>query len=456
MASGLPVTQNTASGISAVYGCCGLLADSVASLPLELRNGPDRKSSQKLPLTPLLKQPYAEISRRDWWIGFIWALALRGNFYGRIIERDSIGNAVQIKPIHNDFVQLWRDRATGKLIYRYYGEEVPLKDVFHVRYQTLPGEVIGLNPIKILALTFGNAIAKERFVESFFLNSANPMGVIEVPGYLDRIETRKMMRAWLAAHQGLNKANLPAILTENATFKPITISPLDSQLIEALQFTDVQICGRIFRVPPHLVGIPERVSGTKGIEQQERSFFSNTLVGYLDIGKEAITSVSRAGTYVHFDTTARERGATLERAQAGALLMNSGVFVADEVRDWFDQPPLPGGNGQHSYMPVNTQLLATALEVLKQTKAMPLPTASGVTNGNGKTVSGSQPRLGMPSSPSPLPTRKPSPNGTPRSENGDVMTVEDAWYIVASAVEQARRMQYAADLAIQLGSSEEE
>lgn len=460
-ASGIPVTQNSASGLSAVYGCCSLLADSVAALPLELRTGPERKTSTPLPLTPLLKRPYAAISRRDWWIGFVWALALRGNFYGQIIERDNLGLPVQIKPIHNDAVQIWRDRATGKLIYRYYGVEVNFEDVFHIRYQLPPGEIVGLNPINLLALTFGNAIAKERFVESFYLNSANPMGVIEVQGYLDRAETRKMMRSWVAAHQGINKANLPAILTDNATFKPITISPLDSQLLETLQFSDVQICGRVFRVPPHLVGILERNPGIRGIEQAERSFFANTLVGYLDIGREALTTVSRPGAYVHFNTTKRERGATLERAQAGALGMNSGFFLADEMRDWFDLPPLPNGNGQRSFMPINTQLLATAILTLKQMKQMPPPGANALpgANGNGVvgangTVSQAQPRPGVPNKPSALPSRRPSPNGV--GQNGREMSFEEAWHIVESAVDQSQRMSYAADLATRFSEDEDD
>ncbi len=398
-------------------------------------------------MSPLLEHPYAEISRRDWWVGFCWALCLRGNYFGRIIERDSLGFPIQIKPIHNDAVQIWRDRATGRLIYRYYGVEVPFQDVFHARYQTLPGEILGLNPIQSLALTFGNAIAKERFVESFYLNGSNPMGVLEVPGYLDRGETRKMMRSWIAAHQGLNRANLPAILTDGATFKPITISPLDSQLIQALEFSDAQICGRIFRVPPHMVGILLQDRTLHGVEDVERSFFANTLGGYLDIAREVLTRVHPNGQFVHFNTQERTRGATLQRAQAGALLMNSGIVVADEMRDWFDLPPLPNGDGQNSYMPINTQLLATAVEVLKQTKQMTIagPVAPG------KTDSGAQPRPGMPTNSTGLPPRKGSPNGTGRSENGTTMTAEEAWFIVNSAVSQAERMQWAADEANRLG-----
>ncbi len=368
-----------------------------------------------------------------------------------MIERDDLQLPLQIRPVHNDAVQVWRNKTDGKLVYRFYGKVVPLQDVIHARYQTFPGEIIGLNPIQLLALTFGNAIAKERFVESYFLNSANPMGVIQVPGYLDRVETRKMLRGWVAAHQGLNKANLPAILTEGAEFKALTISPTDSQLIEALQFSEVQICGRIFRVPPHMVGILERVQGLRGIEQLERSFFANTLVGYLQVGMETLTACHRQGQYVHFDTTKRERGATLERAQAGALGMNSGVFVADEIRDWFDLPALPDGQGQYSFTPINTTLLQLALRTLNDPNALP-PAL------NGKTDSGAQPNGSAPPQISGKPIRKGAPSISPkRSEgNGHEMTVDQAWHIVQTAVDQSRRMQYAADLSAQLGSPDEE
>jgi HK97 family phage portal protein len=219
-------------------------------------------------------------------------------------------------------------------------------------------------------MAFGIAIAQDRFVESFYLNSANPMGVIEVPGPMDLPETRKMLRGWLAAHQGLNKANLPAILTEDAHFKPITISPADSQLLEALQFSESCISGRIFRIPPHMVGMVDRTtSWGKGIEQQERGFVTNTLVGYLVRGSEAMTSVHPPGQYVSFDTSERLRGTALERAQTGSLGMLAGWVCADDVRDTFDLPPLPNGEGQNVYVPINTELLQMALEQLKQLEA---------------------------------------------------------------------------------------
>jgi HK97 family phage portal protein len=318
--------------------------------------------------SPLLEQPYAEISRTDWWTQFIWALALQGNFFGQIIERDGNGYPVQIKPINNDSVTIKR-LPDGTLEYRFYSVVVPFKDVFHIRYQSHPGSYIGLNPIEVCALAFGLNIAQTKYAEMFFENSATPRGVIEVQGPLDLVETRKMMRGWLAAQQGLNQAHLPAILTEGAKFNPITISPQDSQLLEAMGFSSSQISGQIFRIPPHMIGMVDRTtSWGRGIEAMERGFFTNTLVGYLTRGAEAMTRVHPPGQFVGWDTSERLRGTALERAQTGSLAMLAGAWCADDFRDTFDQPPLPNGEGKNVYVPINTELLQAALQALKESQ----------------------------------------------------------------------------------------
>lgn len=370
-AAGIPVTQDSAQSIAAVYGACSLLADSVSSLPTILRNSPDKATAKVLKPSPLLEQPYAEISRTDWWAQFVWGLSLRGNFYGLVVERDKDGYPVQIKPVHNDSVQI-RRLTDGSLEYRFYGQPIPFKDVFHVRNQSHPGSLVGLSPIQICALSFGLNIAQMRYAEAFFLNSASPQGVIEVPGPLDVTETRKMYRGWLAAHQGLNKAHLPAVLTEGAKFNPITISPVDSQLLEALNFSSLQIYGQIFRIPPHMLGMIEKsTSFGRGIEQQERNFFTNTLIGPLTRGAEAMTRVHPPGQYVGFDTSERLRGTALERAQTASLMLLAGAWCADNARATFDQPPLPDGQGQFTYAPINTELLVQALQALKESESEP-------------------------------------------------------------------------------------
>lgn len=391
LASGIPVTSRTVEGIAAVYGATSTIVDAIISLPMTLRTGPTIRGSSQLPLSPLLERPYSEVSRLDWMRQLVASLVLHGNFFGEIIERDAVGLPLQIRPVSPDAVFLRRDNQTGKPIYRFDGRQVDLYNVCHIRNQPTIGGLLGLSPIQACALTFGNAIARERFAEAFFANGAAPAGVIQVPGYLDRSETRKMMRSWIAAHGGLSKANSPAILTEGAEFKPVTISPLDSQLLEALNFSEQQIVGRIFRVPGHLVNLRAETPGHGGnsIDALEISFVRNTLSGYLCTIAEALTSFQRKGEFVVFDIAERVRASTRDLAAAILDLRSAGVVTGDDVRPWLDLDPLDDGLGEIVYAPQNQTPLnpPPGLEPnetpVGQPGLPPSPTSNGNGNGNG-------------------------------------------------------------------------
>ena len=302
----------------------------------------------------------------DWWGQFVWGLALRGNFFGQIIERDADLYPVQIRPIPNDKVGVRRNRQTGLLEYRFFGKLINQDDVFHVRYQSLPGELMGINPIQVSALTFGTALAQGRYAQGFFENSADPRGVIEMPGDLDVNEAKAWVKSWLSAHQGLNQAHLPAVLTQGAKFNPITISPVDSQLLGALGYSEEVIVGRVFRIPMHMVGMTDKVSSWgKGIEQQERGYNSNTLAPYYKTGAEAITAISRPGQYAVFDLRGELAASTLERAQTGSLGMLGGFLVPDDARALLGLAPLPNGEGQNLALPMNAILLQQALQQMQ-------------------------------------------------------------------------------------------
>ena len=251
--------HRSAAQIAAVYGSVGLLADSVASLPCRVVDNPVLRNAKELAPSPLVQQPYSEISRMDWFVQFVWSLGLRGEFFGLIIERDSELYAKQIKPLSPDLMSVRRVPGTGEIEYRYAGKPLNTDDVFHVKYQSWPEAIRGISPIDVLKTTFGIAVAQEKYGLSYFENSANPQGVIEVPGSLEPDEVKTMLRKWLASHQGIDKANLPAILTDGAKFQPITITPEDSQFLQSRGFTAAQIAGTIFRIPPHMIR-PRRVA----------------------------------------------------------------------------------------------------------------------------------------------------------------------------------------------------
>lgn len=371
-AAGTIVSETTALQVAAVYGSIGVISDAVSTLPLELISSRSPSERKYLPDSPLLAQPYAEISRIDWLVQYVISLALRGNFFGQIISRDENLFPTQIKPIHPDRAKVYRDRATGALSYEFNGVPVPLSDVFHIRYMSVSDSLTGLNPIEYLRNTLGLARASEMYGGAFFANSALPSGTIEVEGDLDEDETLALARQWSSMHQGINQAHLPAVLTGGAKFNAISITPEDAQFLATQAFTQNQISGMIFRVPPHMIGIVDRsTSWGTGIENQETGFARNTLGGYTRRLEEALTALHPPGQFVRFDYNERLRPDKLSRYQAYSLGMLGGWLCADDVREDEDLPPVPDGQGSNFMIPINSELLAQAMAQLKATEEAP-------------------------------------------------------------------------------------
>jgi HK97 family phage portal protein len=356
--AGVAVTEATALQIAAVYGSVGVIADATSTLPLDLMDSPHRRSGRLLPPSALLTEPFVEISLEDWLTQYTTAMALRGNFFGEITERDRDFYPTQIKPIHPDHARVTR-LLDGSIEYRFGGKVVDGDRVFHVRNLSVPEGLVGLNPIEYLRATWGLARAMDMYGNAFFQNSALPSGAIEVEGDLDDEETLALAKAWMQMHQGIGAAHLPAVLTGGAKFNPITITPEDAQFLQTRQFSAGVICGQIFRVPPHMIGLVDRTTswGT-GIEQQEMGFVRNTLLGYLVKLERALTRIHPPGQFVKFDLTERLRGDRLQRAQAQTLGIANGSLLPDEARAEEDRPPLPDGIGQTPLAPINAQPLA--------------------------------------------------------------------------------------------------
>ena len=390
---GLHVTAESSTQIAAVYGCCGTLADSVASLPLRALDKPSTAlTAKEIKTPPLLASPYELVSLTDWIVGAVWSLALRGNYFGQIIERDRLRYPTQIMPVSPDIVRP-EVHPGGTVTWLFAGKEVPTEDVFHVRYQSMPGWLLGINPIQAMRYPFGLAHVMDVHASTVYQNGGDPRGVLEAKGRLTEDSAKKLAAQWKSAHQGPNQSNTPAVLDEETKFNPITISPADQQLLEARKYSAEEISGLVFRIPPHYLGLNERsTSFGRGIEQQERTFVAGTLAGYLCRLERALTACLPSGQFANFDISQRIRGSALERAQTGSLGALGGFFTPNDVRGkFFDLPPLPDGDKLNS--PINTMLLEKAIaeaedleKSLKEPKPEPqvmVPAVEPKANGKG-------------------------------------------------------------------------
>lgn len=354
--AGVSVTEDTALSIAAVYSCIRVLTDAVSTIPLRSYRGVGAKK-EMIPLSGLLRRPSVEISRIDWFVQATMSLGLRGNLYGNIIERDARLFPAQIQLVHPDHAQVRRVTSgpdKGRPEYRFNGQAVPIDDVFHLRYLSVPGSLVGLNPIQALRLGFGIAHATDSYGAGFFENSANPSGILSVPGDLSDDETLAMAMAWKEAHGGVNKAHLPAILTGGTKWEQISIAPDDAQFIQTRQFSQAEMA-MIFGIPVHWIGVPDRSPTATGVEDQERMFNNLTLNGYLRRFEEAFSdpAVSPGGQYVEFDLDERLKGDFLTRMQGYTLARNASIMTSDECRDKEGMAPLPDGIGENILLPMN-------------------------------------------------------------------------------------------------------
>lgn len=336
---GGPVTENSALSIAAVYTANSILADSIATLPIK-QYRVTQGQRREMPVASVIQQPYIEMTQLDWVSQMQFSLGLRGNAYGIIIDRDAKGFPRQVMPVHPDRVSL-RRANNGGLQYQMNGDIIDLDDVYHVRGYSLPGSPVGLSPIEVLRTPFSNAMSADNFYGAFFANSAQPGGLLRVPGDLDDDQARQLAQQWMASHQGVGSSHLPAVLSGGVEWVPLTVTPQDAQFLQGRQYSEQQILSGIYRIPPHFYGSVDRSPQATGIEEVERSFITNALMGWLrrhEIGMSALLPI---GQEVRFDLSERLRPDLLTRAQVAQVYRNIGVITPNEIRANEGMPDLP-------------------------------------------------------------------------------------------------------------------
>jgi HK97 family phage portal protein len=325
--SGVVVSEKTALQLAAVWGSVALISDAIATLPIRQWRATTTEP-KAMDSAPVIAQPWSELSvgpnesngaQRAYLTQGTASFLLRGNFFGKIIGWDERENPAQVQLVHPDHVKI-RRTDKGAVEVRYWNEIVPPDQVTRAMGLSVPEGLVGLNPIEHMRNSLGVARAQDLYAGSFFANQARPDGVIQVPGDLNDDQTKAMSKEWLEAHQGINHAFLPAVLTGGAEWKPISMNLADAQFLEQMQFSESVISGRIYRVPPHMLGMVDKdTSWGAGIEQQELGFVRNTLLIWLARWEDLLTSWLPKGQFVTFDLSGRLRGDTLQRFSAYQL-----------------------------------------------------------------------------------------------------------------------------------------
>lgn len=329
----------------AVYASVRLLREVVSMLPVHFYRGTPGQEPMRIDPPKWLLDPAGDGYGLQDWLGQVtYCDALRGNVVGRIPERDPRTGLPRALPLeHPDDVNVRRDED-GRTRWTVRGREVEdANDIWHRRSFPVPGSVWGLSPVGIHSLTVGLGIAATQFGAQFFLDGGHPTALFQNtqktldPGQTAAIKAR--IRAVLSGNRE------PLVLGADWDYKPLQVSPEDSQFLETNNYTAAE-CARIFGPGmPAVLGYETGGSLTyANVEQFNQQLLTFTLDPWLVRVEKMLFDLLPRPQFAKFNRGALLRTDLLTRYKAHEISLRNEFAVVNEVRRLEDQPPVPWGD----------------------------------------------------------------------------------------------------------------
>jgi len=335
--SGESITDSSALQLSTVMACVGLLADSVASLPVKVYKTVDGKPVEITP--PLwLENPAPTVTKYELMHQTVVSMALQGNAY-LVLDRSNGGEIMSITPCHPNFVTVYAlDYKTRQ--YTVSLQTVDPYNMLHLRWWTPPQAVRGLSPIDEQSTTIGLSLAMNRHLAQFYGEGGTPSSVLETDSDITPNQAQALRDSWTTSH---NRHRRPAVLTNGLRWKPVTTSASDMEL-NATRDAQVNEIARIFRIPSYLINAKGDGQTYQNNESAGMHFVTWTLLPWLTRLENAFSSLLGNGEFVKFDTEGFLRADTLTRFKSHQVAIMTGFRTPNEARQSEGLQPYVGGD----------------------------------------------------------------------------------------------------------------
>ncbi|MFF4834095.1 phage portal protein [Streptomyces sp. NPDC001315] len=222
------------------------------------------------------------------------------------------------------------------------GQEVALRkeDVIFIRTPHPTDPYRGIGPVQALLTDLDAVRYSAEWNRSFFLNSAEPGGIIEVPNGLSDQEFDELRDRWNEQHKGVANAHRVAIL-EHGQWKDRKFTQRDMQFAE-LRNLSREVIREAFGFPKPMTGAVDDVNRANG-DSGERMFARWLLVPDLEAIRDALNHqllplYGATGNGLEFDfvnpvpdDVESEATQLTARANAAKALGETGLWDADDI-----------------------------------------------------------------------------------------------------------------------------
>ncbi len=343
-------TFDRAMTLSVVFACHKILAETVASLPLEMfAFDKNRHRSQIFDhdLARLFRnKPNDDQTNVEFKETFMLNL-INGNvyvrkyYYHKQLNQLVVINNASVTPKLND-----KGKKEFHVVYFDGKKEVLTdKEVWHVKL--FGSGLVGMSPLAYGARSIGIALATDDKVGRIMENGAKPSGTLSTEKSLKK-EQRDALRQEMDELVSGDDWFLP-VLEGGLKFEKISLTPEDIELLETRRFTVEEIC-RFYGVPSVLVNDTNgSTTWGSGIGELVEAFYKFGLRPYFERIEESarLNLLDRAywDTY-EFEFKIKDllRASIATRIANNRVRIESGQATINEVRIEEGYTPIDGGD----------------------------------------------------------------------------------------------------------------
>lgn len=355
--SGVAVNVDSALRVSTVLAAGRVISEGVAQLPLKLyREGKDGSKSLAIdhPLYRLLnRKPNPWMTSFQFREALTLHAVLTGNGYAYKNRLEPGGPIKELIPLLPNKVQCTQG-SDWELEYRLVGDSrvYTQEEIFHLRGPSWCG-YLGMDAVQTARDAIGLAIATEETHARLHANGAQPGGVLSVKGALDDAARLRLKEGWKQFQEGLSNKFKTAVIDQEAEWKPLAMTGVDSQHIETRRFQIEEIC-RAMRVFPQMVMHSDKTATFASAEQFFLAHVVHTLMPWVERWEQTvgcfILDDKDIDIVPKMNVTALLRGTAIDRANYFSKALGAGGSPAwmtqDEVRSLDELNPMGGDAAQ--------------------------------------------------------------------------------------------------------------
>ena len=332
------VTVKRARQVPVVRSCLNCLASSTAGLTQGFFRRVDSQTVERVDDHPVARR-LADPNRRQTSFDFIYSivddLEAEGDFVAQKVY-DEAGELTELRRMEPSTVQV-EETVDGTKRFRETrrngSQSIWLEDeVWHIPKPPLQGNLIGTSPIledgrEAVAV----AIALQRYANILFTNDATPPFAFSMEGnFKDEASKKNFISAIRKWSTGRNR-HTPATLEYGIKPHRMGLTAEEAQFLETRKELWIDLC-RIWRVPPHKVGILDRATFSN-IEQQSLEFVIDTLRPILELIERSVNKflIAEPDIYFEFNVESLLRGDIKNRYEAYAKGREWGWLSVNDI-----------------------------------------------------------------------------------------------------------------------------